>query len=292
MLHVAVGLLFGMVAGCNAKQVHYEQAGARRALMSLYEEQLFSNLIRASEYMPFVHMDYSEVTDAATGQAKVTLETSRTETDNNFATGATAGIARTLQWVVKPVFEGSQQNALTIKGAPANGQYLNDAYMKYLNQFVPRGAFDPATGRSREGPTTTPATRPTVRDAGTPPFGPGDRKPDELPLADGGTDAKILSAPPLRQGEERPKSDPLPIQAPPAGFVRAHLRSDTSKPPKEQIHHGLVRHIGDTWYWVPATSAREFFVLFQATTLVRPAVPTSGSLSTQLELLRLNEINR
>ena len=44
---VLVGLMLVSCLGCNVKEMRREQAGARQAILRLYEDQIVDNLIRA-----------------------------------------------------------------------------------------------------------------------------------------------------------------------------------------------------------------------------------------------------
>src|SRR5438874_13816914 len=91
--------MFGMGSiGCAVHELHNDQDKIRCALLDLYTNQIIDNLIRASNGMPIIQLDYSNaqasITVKETGSLSDSVVTTRS-TVLNRAAAITSAITRT-----------------------------------------------------------------------------------------------------------------------------------------------------------------------------------------------------
>src|ERR1700722_4780669 len=122
--------------GCVVEQLRNDQDKIRLTLLDLYTDQLIDNLIRASNGLPFIHLDY--------GTAQATVQSIDTTMDsdtyaktimNALTTAATTSMMRTRMAV--NTFMGSanhdNKEVVAVTATPLTTSV--DAYNAYL-QFL------------------------------------------------------------------------------------------------------------------------------------------------------------
>jgi hypothetical protein len=132
-------LFVGLLAGCRAGQLSVDQREMRAALLQMYEDQVMDNLIRARRDLPFIHLDYSNVTGTITDSGSATVGGSRSVTHTSFARNAAEGAGpgvtsfspdRAVVGVFNYNGTGSQTNQLTITAQPYTAS--DRVYKAYL----------------------------------------------------------------------------------------------------------------------------------------------------------------
>src|SRR5438046_1026750 len=80
-----VSLLIALISGCAVYDLHRDQDQMRQALLDLYTDQIMDNLIRASNGMPIVQLDYSNATGTITCKQNASFGEDQTVTRTNLS---------------------------------------------------------------------------------------------------------------------------------------------------------------------------------------------------------------
>lgn len=136
-----VTLLFAASAftGCRSQQLAYDQNQFRQVLLTMYEDQLMDNLIRAKNRMPLLHLDYTNITGTVTHSGVASVgggpTGTRTSTFTKLTSMSAPSFVRTASQTFAYGVNASQINQLTVTANPI----LDNAalYLAYVN-FVER----------------------------------------------------------------------------------------------------------------------------------------------------------
>ena len=133
-----VAVAFVVVApGCRGRQLQDDQMDFRCRVQRMYLDQVMDNLIRADRGLPFVQLDYSDITGTATTNRSANAGASHNfDRDRTFSGIAVlTGIAKTTANAFDYGFDASQENQLTVTAEPVLDD--NGLYIEYL-RFVKR----------------------------------------------------------------------------------------------------------------------------------------------------------
>ena len=137
---VTTVVLFLACGGCRSQQLGNDQNQFRQVLLTMYEDQLMDNLIRAKNRMPLLQLDYTNITGTVTHQGTASVGGgpmgTRTTTFVK-PTAATAGgsLVRVASQAFSYGVNASQINQLTVTANPIVDNSV--LYMAYVN-FVER----------------------------------------------------------------------------------------------------------------------------------------------------------
>jgi hypothetical protein len=194
-----MAVLLAMVVamgGCRSSALQKDQDRFRQTILDSYTNQIMDNLIRASNAMPIVQMDFTNITGTVTdvGSAGTNPSTTTTGTTQLTFAGFKTLMQRFTERMIASTaagsFSASRQQQLSVTGVPViDKPEIYRAYLDFLDK--------------------------------------------------------------------------------PGSLVR-----DCNPPPPELAH--IVRKVGDTYFYVPATYKREFFQLVLKTTVMRTE-PTAPS---------------
>lgn len=142
------------IAGCRATQLGADQKGMREMILTLYEDQVLDNLVRARESRPMLQMDYSDI--GGTIEQDASIEVDRTGERDNEAGKITKKLT------VVPKVTAAQKSQLTVKGEPVNSSpVIYDLYVdaakdqKFLVALGPKDKMPKAVYRSWKGEKAT-----------------------------------------------------------------------------------------------------------------------------------------
>ena len=134
-----------LISGCLARQVATDGNGIRHALVDMYTDQAFDNLVRSFENKPFVQLKYSMLSVKDTDDAMVTALGGESDFATNAAKDLTkvgaAQLTRATSFSGKlPVgFTGERDRVMTFHADPVIDQ--NFIYEEYLNFARDPGLF-------------------------------------------------------------------------------------------------------------------------------------------------------
>src|SRR6267378_5466118 len=74
-----------LLAGCTSTQVRWDATNIRKQVMVYYNDQIMDNLIRATNHMPFVHVDITLLTSQGGSQISGTIGGGQSRTNTNTA---------------------------------------------------------------------------------------------------------------------------------------------------------------------------------------------------------------
>ena len=110
--------LASLCTGCLARQVANDGVNARQALLDMYTDQVMDNLIRAHDNLPFVQVQYSDVTVQDADLVGSTLAVNWPVQATTYGATGNASRSRTMSFVANPI---SDQND------------IYDAYLTFAN---------------------------------------------------------------------------------------------------------------------------------------------------------------
>ncbi len=120
------------VAGCAVDQVHKDQDKLRCALLELYTDQIADNLIRASNGMPIIQLDYTNAAATITVQDTASMSDSVASTYSSVATQALA-ITRTTLNTLTCGLTSQHTNQVAVTATPViTSNSVYDAYLQFL----------------------------------------------------------------------------------------------------------------------------------------------------------------
>lgn len=139
--------------GCTYTQVHYDEDQLRLGMVEFYRSQIMDNLIRASNGLPFVHVDLSNLQAAvqnklaatvAFGQTLNDTGTKQTTVGGTLARGVVGVVTTASELAVRP-FTASvnpeRDNNITVTENPTFGDAADvyQTYAQFLNMTKPGG---------------------------------------------------------------------------------------------------------------------------------------------------------
>jgi hypothetical protein len=123
-------------AGCAVRELHDDQNKIRSALLDLYTDQIIDNLIRASNGMPIIQIDYTNATAQVTVGQTEGLSDSPVRTKTNVLTLAAMSsyaITRTSMNTLMGNLGGSNSNQVAVTATPVTtSNEVYDAYLAFL----------------------------------------------------------------------------------------------------------------------------------------------------------------
>jgi hypothetical protein len=135
-LILLVGVLNALFSGCAVRQLCNDQDRIRCCLLDLYTNQIMDNLIRASNGMPIIHIDYTNATAQVTVSEMGSISESPAITRSNMFTLAAASsldITKTTMSTLIGSIGGSNANQVAITGTPVTtSNEVYDAYLAFL----------------------------------------------------------------------------------------------------------------------------------------------------------------
>jgi hypothetical protein len=121
MRRLLVVTLLTASLGCATRELQRDQDQIRCALLDLYTNQILDNLIRASNGLPIIQVDYTNAQGTVTVQETGVLSGTGTSTH-----AATASVVRTIMGSLT----GQNTNQVTLVGTPVTTH--NEVYSAYL----------------------------------------------------------------------------------------------------------------------------------------------------------------
>jgi len=126
--------------GCASTELHRDQDKLRNVVLDLYTNQIFDNLIRATNCMPFVQMDYGTITGNVTVKETANIggnqELDTTRVANTLtatASGMLASVTRLFKNFLSYGATGENTNQISMVGTPVNNiDEVYEAYFQYL----------------------------------------------------------------------------------------------------------------------------------------------------------------
>jgi hypothetical protein len=125
------------LSGCAVRELRHDQDKIRCALLDLYTNQIMDNLVRASNGMPIIQIDYTNATGTITAKETAGLSETTATTSSNVFTAAAARslvVTRTILGTALGTAGVEHTNQVAVTGTPvttANEVY--DAYLEFLS---------------------------------------------------------------------------------------------------------------------------------------------------------------
>jgi hypothetical protein len=123
-------------AGCAVGELRTDQDNIRTALLDLYTNQIMDNLIRASNGMPIIQLDYTNATATITVSECASLSDGLTTTNANTLTLITApslAIAKTTASILTGNVGTTHSNQIALTASPVTTcNEVYDAYLEFL----------------------------------------------------------------------------------------------------------------------------------------------------------------
>ena len=146
-------LAFGIaLPGCAVRELRDDQDKIRCALLDLYTNQIIDNLIRASNGMPIIQLDYSNaqasITVKETGSLSDSVATTRS-TVLNRAAAITSAITRTTLNTVMASSSADHSNQVSVVASPVITS--NEVYDGYIAFLTLPGSLQVSAGPPPEG---------------------------------------------------------------------------------------------------------------------------------------------
>jgi hypothetical protein len=132
---ICCGILLVMT-GCAANDLRRDQDQIRGALLDLYTNQIIDNLIRASNGMPIIQIDYTNATGNVTAKETASFSDMQADTKTRMLAlpAGALSFTRVLATTISGGFGAEHTNQIAVTGTPvttANEVY--DAYLEFLN---------------------------------------------------------------------------------------------------------------------------------------------------------------
>jgi hypothetical protein len=133
---VLTGIFFIMLTGCGTEQLCCDQEKIRATLLELYTNQIMDNLIRASNRMPIIQVDYGGAAATVTTKDSATFSDALATTHSNVVTAAvTKTVANTSMFVTTIMGSGTadRTNQVAVTATPVIAtDDVYDAYTDFL----------------------------------------------------------------------------------------------------------------------------------------------------------------
>jgi hypothetical protein len=125
-----------LTAGCAVRQLCDDEDKIRSCLLDLYTNQIMDNLIRASNGLPIIQIDYTNATAQVTVSTMASASESPAITRTNLFTEAAAAsvaIGKTTMNTLMGSLSGSNANQVALTGTPVTtSNEVYDAYLAFL----------------------------------------------------------------------------------------------------------------------------------------------------------------
>jgi hypothetical protein len=121
------------LSGCAVRELCNDQDKIRHCLLHLYTNQIMDNLIRASQGLPIIQLDYSNATATITVRENASLNDALATTRSTVITKAmatTVGITRTTFNTLTGAVGGENTNQVAVTASPVTT--INEVYDAYL----------------------------------------------------------------------------------------------------------------------------------------------------------------
>jgi hypothetical protein len=122
---IAMGMLCGLLAGCNASLLAVDQRSMRDRVLILYEDQFMDNLIRAHNRLPVVQIDYGAFTGTQVNTINAGATAGRTSSG-----GADNAVSR----AIEGTFSDSQAGTLTMTGEPVRENTTYESFRAFAGE--------------------------------------------------------------------------------------------------------------------------------------------------------------
>jgi hypothetical protein len=124
------------LAGCATRELCGDQDKIRCCLLDLYTNQIMDNLVRASNGMPIIQIDYtnatSQVTISQTGTVSDQVQRTRMSV-LTLAAASSYAITRSTVNTLMGMFSASNSNQVAVTGTPVTtSNEVYDAYLHFL----------------------------------------------------------------------------------------------------------------------------------------------------------------
>jgi len=146
-----VALLLWFVPGCRSATLKSDQVDLREAVINLYREQLFDNIVRFKRMEPMLLVTYSQLQGQVTTKVSGSGTATKAELDNTF--GAPPGVGNvtdvdTLTHSLSVTI--GQDIALTLRGDPVTLADTYNAIIKFAQTagYLERGKEPPGDANS------------------------------------------------------------------------------------------------------------------------------------------------
>lgn len=134
---VFVILLCGTVLpGCAVHELHKDQDLIRTTLLDLYTNQIIDNLVRASNGMPIIHLDYNQAQANVTIMSNIGGSDSQAITSSNVLALPAASLmaTRTIMTTLMGNLGAANTNQVAVAATPVTtSNEVYDAYLEYLS---------------------------------------------------------------------------------------------------------------------------------------------------------------
>jgi hypothetical protein len=134
---LAVALLVVTQAGCRSRQLANDQDQFRHALLGMYENQIMDNLIRAQNGLPFIQLDYTNITGTITdtGSGNIGFAPASTDTHVVDLIAKARSLTHTFTNTGTYGASGSRMSQLTVTANPVlDSAEVYNAYLAFLDK--------------------------------------------------------------------------------------------------------------------------------------------------------------
>ena len=134
---LAVVLLVVAQAGCRSRQLANDQDQFRHALLGMYENQIMDNLIRAQNGLPFIQLDYTNITGTITdtGSGNIGFAPGSTDTHVVDLIAKARSLTHTFTNTGTYGASGSRMSQLTVTANPVlDSAEVYNAYLAFLDK--------------------------------------------------------------------------------------------------------------------------------------------------------------
>lgn len=124
------------LTGCAVNQLRRDQDKIRVALLDLYTNQIIDNLIRASNGMPIIQIDYTNATGTITAKQTASFSDVQAATKSSVLAlpAATASLTRTIVTTISGGLGAEHTNQVAVTGTPVTtSNEVYDAYLEFLS---------------------------------------------------------------------------------------------------------------------------------------------------------------
>ena len=120
-------------SGCAVVEAKKDHDLIRASLLDLYTNQILDNLIRASNGLPIIHLDYTSAQGMVTNTAMANIGDSQTITNTSVLT-APASFTRAIATTLMGSLGFTSANQITLAAAPVTtSNEVYDAYLEFLS---------------------------------------------------------------------------------------------------------------------------------------------------------------
>ena len=114
------------ICGCAVRTLHKDQNQIRAALLDLYTDQIMDNIVRATNGMPIIQLDYANANGTVTYKQSASLGEDQT-------VGQVINAARTVTSVIRASISGDRTNQVALTASPViTSNEVYDAYLQFI----------------------------------------------------------------------------------------------------------------------------------------------------------------